>query len=1232
MRGETAPIAAAARRAATGLGLAATAALLGWVGFATLYVHGPLPTLWLPSGLGLGAVLLFGAWSTAAIFAGTLAVFAAAGMVPGAALTLAGGEAAAALAGAAVLARMPGFDRRLTRLKDVLRLAGPGAAASALVAATVAAPACYGFGLIEPQEVAGVWGLVLASHVVGILVLTPALLGWGARPPRLRGMRALELVCAAAAAGIIAYIMYCGAFAPLVNRGVTGILLFPLLAWGALRFKPTGAAVVSLAVAIGAVAGTVFDGPLPGMEVPEHSLTLLVFFATVSVTTLTFSSLYAQQLAAEQALRQGEERFRRLTELSADWYWEQDEALRFTSLSGGIAATGRRPEEYLGKTYRELPFLRLGPEEADRHQALLEARQPFRHLVMESADHQGSIHYVSISGEPVFDGEGRFRGYRGTGSDVTARVLAERALRQREAQLRLIAENVPAMIAHLDADLRYRFANQHYAGLFGWFADQMVGRHHREVIGEEAYARVESHFLRVLTGESVSYTRVLPSEGVEREIEVTLVPDAPDGQKVIGIYVMATDITARKQAEQALKESEQRYRALVEVSPDAVLISREGVIEFINRAGLALLGAARPEEVIGRRLLDFIHPKDHGVVAERIAAVKAGLGVPPLEETYLRLDGTPVPVEAVASALVDERGFAIQSIARDVSERQAAQAELRRKETLLRAAIGNAPLILFALDREGRFTFSDGKALDALGLKPGQVVGQTVWVLYANYPEILDAMRRVLDGEALTYEIQVEGRHFEVHCAPARGDAGEVNGVIGLAVDITERKRAEARIEQLATRDPLTGLPNRLLLQDRVTHCLAQARRRQRRVALLFIDLDRFKTINDSLGHHAGDLLLKEVANRLSGSLRASDTLSRLGGDEFLVVIPDLRHGQDAARVAEKLLDLLSGSFLIEGHTLNTSCSIGISVFPDDGEDLSTLMKNADTAMYHAKEQGRNNYQFFSKEMMARAMRRLSMENALRGAAQRGEFALHYQPQVAIRDGAVVGAEALIRWQHPMRGLVLPAEFIPVAEETGLIRPIGDWVMAAVTAQVAQWEQAGLPVPRIAVNLSRAQLRPDLPDALARLLARSAIAPQRLELEITESLLMQNVDEAVAVLKRIEALGVRIAIDDFGTGYSSLAVLARLPIDAIKIDRAFVQDIEVNCNARAVASAIIAMAHSLRLTVLAEGVERAETLATLAELGCDEYQGYLRSPPLAAEEFAVRFLIPAHDPSRAVER
>ncbi len=1226
-----APIAGAMRLAATGLGLAVAAALLGWLGFSTLYTHGPLPTLWLPSGLGLGAVLLLGPWSAAALFAGTAAVFVTAGVAPAAALTFAGGEAAAALAGAGVLARMPGFQFSLTRLRDVLGLAGPGAVSSALVAATITAPAGDGFGLIEREEVAGVWGLVFASHVVGILVLTPALLGGRARPSRVQPSRVLELASACSAAGSVAYAMYCGAFGPLVNQGIMGILLFPLLAWGALRFKPTGAALVSLAVAIGAILGTVLDGPLPGMDASEHSLALLVFFAAVSVTTLTLSSLHSQQLAAEQALRQGEERFRRLTELSADWYWEQDETLRFTFISGGIcAATGRRPEEYLGKTRWELPFLRFGEEELRRHREALAARQPFRHLVVESVDHQGEVHYVSINGEPVFDAEGRFRGYRGTGSDVTARVLAERALRQREAQLRLIAENVPAMIAHLDAGLRYRFANQRYAGLFGWFAERIVGRHHREVIGEEAYAQVELYFRRVLAGESVNYTRVLLSEEMERVIEVTLVPDSPDGQTVIGIYVMATDVTARKQAERALEESEQRYRALVEVSPDAIFISRDGVIEFINRAGLALLGAAAPEQVIGRRLLEFIHPRDHEVVVKRIAAVKAGFDVPPLEETYLRLDGTPVPVEAVASALVDEGGFAIQSIARDVSERQAAQAELRRKEALLHAAISNAPLILFALDQEGRFTFSDGKGLEALGFRPGQAVGRTLWELHGDLPAVIQQTRRVLQGEQVVYEVQVAGRQFEVHSSPTRNDAGEVTGAIGLAVDITERKRAEARIEQLATRDPLTGLPNRLLLQDRVAHCLAQARRRQRRVALLFIDLDRFKTINDSLGHHVGDALLKEVANRLSSSLRATDTLSRLGGDEFLVVIQDLRHSQDAARVAEKLLGVLNGPFVIEGHTLNTSCSIGISVFPDDGEDLSTLMKNADTAMYHAKEQGRNNYQFFSREMMGRAMRRLTMENALRGAAQRGEFVLHYQPQVAIRDRAVVGAEALIRWLHPERGLVPPAEFIPVAEETGLIRPIGDWVMAAVATQIAEWERAGFPVPRIAVNLSRAQLRPDLPDALARILERTATAPQRLELEITESLLMQNVDEAVAVLKRIEALGVRIAIDDFGTGYSSLAVLTRLPIDAIKIDRAFVQDMEVNRNAQAVASAIIAMAHSLHLTVLAEGVERSETLATLAELGCDGYQGYLCSPPLPAGEFAARFLAPADHPAPAV--
>jgi diguanylate cyclase (GGDEF)-like protein len=455
-------------------------------------------------------------------------------------------------------------------------------------------------------------------------------------------------------------------------------------------------------------------------------------------------------------------------------------------------------------------------------------------------------------------------------------------------------------------------------------------------------------------------------------------------------------------------------------------------------------------------------------------------------------------------------------------------------------------------------------------------------------------------------------------------DHGRRTGQRGTGRDVTDRKTAEARISYLATRDPLTELPNRVLFNDRLEQGIVAARRTGQSLALMFIDLDRFKYINDSLGHQVGDLLLKEVAVRMLGCIRKGDTLSRLGGDEFVVTLEGLQQAEDAAQVAAKIIKALARPFEIAGHTLNTSCSIGISIFPLDAEDDRTLMKNADTAMYHAKEKGRNNYQFFSSEMNVRAVERHTLETALRLAIERQEFVLYYQPQVDIRTGKVVGMEALLRWVHPERGLLSPATFIAVAEESGLIEPIGQWVLRSACQRARAWQDAGYPPLKIAVNISPRQLlRPrEFSRSLMRTLSATGLDPQYLELEMTESLLLHNAEENIAVLRKLGKDGVRIAVDDFGTGYSSLAYLRQLPIDTLKIDRTFVRDIESDPEDAAIIHAVVAMGHSLDLQVTAEGVESMGQLQALQHLGCDEYQGYLFSKPLPAVEIAAKFLAP----------
>jgi diguanylate cyclase (GGDEF)-like protein len=434
------------------------------------------------------------------------------------------------------------------------------------------------------------------------------------------------------------------------------------------------------------------------------------------------------------------------------------------------------------------------------------------------------------------------------------------------------------------------------------------------------------------------------------------------------------------------------------------------------------------------------------------------------------------------------------------------------------------------------------------------------------------------------------------------------------------RLHAEEVIEHQAHFDLLTDLPNRVMFQDRLTLALTHANRHRKMLAVIFVDLDRFKTIVDTLGHAIGDRLLRAVAERLSGCLEEGDTLARMGGDEFVVLLPQINRADKAVRLAHKVLEVLKPAFQFSGHELHITTSIGISLYPYDGEDADTLLKNADTALYRAKEQGRNNYQLYTPAMNARAFERLALENSLRKALERKEFLLHYQPQTDMRTGAIVGVEALLRWQHPDLGLVYPSEFIPIAEETGLIVPLGEWVLRTACVQARAWQTLGLPPFTVAVNLSARQfLQQDLVDTVARILKETGVDPRSLEIEITESIAMQNADYTIVVLRDLKEMGILIAMDDFGTGYSSLSYLKKFPIDSLKIDQSFVRDITTDLNDAAIANAIIVLAHSLKLNVVAEGVETAAQEAFLKEHRCDRLQGYLFSTPIPAPLFEAFF-------------
>ena len=452
----------------------------------------------------------------------------------------------------------------------------------------------------------------------------------------------------------------------------------------------------------------------------------------------------------------------------------------------------------------------------------------------------------------------------------------------------------------------------------------------------------------------------------------------------------------------------------------------------------------------------------------------------------------------------------------------------------------------------------------------------------------------------------------------------DATAIEGTAQDVTERKRAEEQIRFLAYHDSLTGLGNRLLFKERLAMAVAAARRNECQAGILFLDLDHFKRINDTLGHSVGDALLQGVADRLVASVRETDVvarddtpsaISRLGGDEFTVLLEGIADVQDLAKVARRILESLARPFHLSGHEVVITGSIGITAWPDDGDDVEVLLRNADTAMYHAKEQGRNNYQFYAQSMNAVALQRLILEGKLRRAFERDEFEVHYQPKVSLSTGAITGLEALLRWRDPELGMVLPGDFIPIAEETGLIGPISDWVARAVCRQLVAWRERGLPLVPVAVNLSAHQFRSGgLVAQIGAVMRETGVPPHLLELEITESTLMQDEPRVVAALEALRAQGLRISIDDFGTGYSSLAYLRRLPVDTLKIDRSFVSNIAENADDAALTGAIVSMARALRLRVVAEGVETTAQRDLLRSFGCDEMQGYLISRAVPAAE------------------
>jgi diguanylate cyclase (GGDEF)-like protein/PAS domain S-box-containing protein len=802
------------------------------------------------------------------------------------------------------------------------------------------------------------------------------------------------------------------------------------------------------------------------------------------------------------------------------------------------------------------------------------------------------------------------------------RRIVQQALSESELRFRTLAEVAPDAILTADTAGTLLFANRSAERLFGVPVAAMIGQPVSSLIPDyrtpAARAKEDGTPVRLpATGRDASAR--------ELRLELSFGELVRDGKTLVTVFVR--DLSERERVDEALKESEERFRRAALMSSD--------LIHECDRENNRIVWFGDVDRILGYPEGEFprtfeawervIHPEDHARVMSA-AARHWDTGEPFFAEyRVVRKDGGLLHWHHSGVLLRGSQGRPSRCIGTvtDISGRRQIEEALRISEKRYRTLFERNLAGVYRSTLDGRILDCNESFARIFGYASREeMLQQTAWDMYLKREDREAAVAKLLERQYLTnYEIclkRKDGSSVWVLESEnlIEGPDGRLSVIEGTAIDITERKRAEEQVKHLAFHDPLTNLPNRLLFNDRLTLAVAQAHRHNQKLAVLFLDLDRFKVINDSLGHSVGDELLRQVAERIQEHVREGDTVARLGGDEFTLLVPGITVEEDAAKIARKICDAVHDPFWIDGRELFVTTSLGVSVYPSDGHDAETLVRNADSAMYRAKEQGRDNYQLYTPAMNAKAIERLSLESRLRQAVANDELELHFQPFIDIRTEEVLGAEALLRWRHPELGLIPPGEFIPIAELSGLIVPIGEWVLRTACAEARKWHDKGFPAMTVSVNLSSRQFQQsDLGSQVTHALEETGLEPDKLDLEITESCAMQNAEHSINTLWGLKKQGVRISMDDFGTGYSSLNYLKRFPIDRIKLDQSFVRDLPGDKDDAAIAMAVIAMGRSLELVVIAEGVETQEQLAFLKGHECDQLQGFLFSRPLPAEAF-----------------
>jgi diguanylate cyclase (GGDEF)-like protein/PAS domain S-box-containing protein len=909
-----------------------------------------------------------------------------------------------------------------------------------------------------------------------------------------------------------------------------------------------------------------------------------------------------------------------------------------------LAALNRLARELVGlpARWRPAPALSWGSylHPADRLRVLdlcIDVAREGRHLEVE-------YRLVSTSGRVIWlhdvvhpvpgPAPGGGARVRGLALEISGLVPFREGLPDADEQYRLLFERNPLPMWVYDYEtLRFLAVNQAAIHLYGYSRDEFRAMTINDIRPPETIPALLADLKSNLVGHRMD------SQWTHRKKngQVIVVEVASHSLVFAGRLariVLANDISRRLEAEAETRRSLSLLRSTLESTADGILVvDRQGKVVSYNRRFAqiweipAKLLHTGDDEALLASVLDRL--RDPQSFLDKVHELYAA----PEAESFDVLefaDGRIIERYSVPQLLDGQPVGRVWSF-REVTERRRAEAALQASAERYRT--------LFERNLAGVFRTSTASTIlecnDAfariLGFASSRdCTGRQLIDYYAEPLQRAALIERLLTCGAVT-DTEIQLRRCDGTPVWALANAtllgGEGEPVIeGTLVDITRRKNAESQLVHQAYHDALTGLPNRMLFQDRLTQALGLARRSHRGLSVLFLDLDQFKLVNDTLGHAAGDRLLKAVAARLRQSVRKSDTVARVGGDEFNLLLPDVGRGSQAARMAEKILATVARPVDLDGHRLYITTSIGISLYPTDGGDAEALLTSADIAMYRAKELGRNGFQLCTPAMNARSLERLTLENDLRQGIERHEFRLFYQPQIDLASGRIVGVEALLRWQHPSRGLVSPDAFIAVAEEARLIVPIGEWALRRACEQAVAWRAAGQRL-RLAVNLSALQFQQrSLPESIRRILEETGLDPRHLEIEITESAAMQNAALTVEVLSALRAIGARIAIDDFGTGHAALAYLKQFPIDALKVDRGFVADLEVSREDRAIVTAIISLAHGLGIRVIAEGVETEGQLRFLSDHGCDEYQGFLVSPPLPPEHLPPLFPDPRGTP------